>query len=288
MIVLDNLSTGFMENLKEFMDLPNFEFIEGDIRDLKTCERAMKDVDYVLHQAALGSVPRSINDPITSNEVNVSGFLNMLVAQKNSKSVKRLVYAASSSTYGDSKSLPKVEDQIGKPLSPYAVTKLVNELYADVFYKTYETETIGLRYFNVFGPKQSPTGAYAAVIPLFMQALKDGNPPTINGDGEQTRDFTYVENAVQANIRALFAPKSAVNQIFNVAFGERISLNQLWKILQETSEKELEAVYGPPRKGDVRDSLANIEKAKNLMEYDPVFSVRDGLNLTWAYWLKHS
>lgn len=277
-----------MENLKEFIDLPNFEFIEGDIRDLKTCERAMKDVDYVLHQAALGSVPRSINDPITSNEVNVSGFLNMLVAQNNSKSVKRLVYAASSSTYGDSKSLPKVEDQIGKPLSPYAVTKLVNELYADVFYKTYETETIGLRYFNVFGPKQSPTGAYAAVIPLFMQALKDGNPPTINGDGEQTRDFTYVENAVQANIRALFASKSAVNQVFNVAFGERISLNQLWKILQETSEKELEAVYGPPRKGDVRDSLANIEKAKNLMDYNPVFSVRDGLNLTWAYWLKHS
>lgn len=287
-IVLDNLSTGFIENLKEFIDLPNFEFIEGDIRDLKTCERAMKDVDYVLHQAALGSVPRSINDPITSNEVNVSGFLNMLVAQNNSKSVKRLVYAASSSTYGDSKSLPKVEDQIGKPLSPYAVTKLVNELYADVFYKTYETETIGLRYFNVFGPKQSPTGAYAAVIPLFMQALKDGNPPTINGDGEQTRDFTYVENAVQANIRALFASKSAVNQVFNVAFGERISLNQLWKILQETSEKELEAVYGPPRKGDVRDSLANIEKAKNLMDYNPVFSVRDGLNLTWAYWLKHS
>lgn len=277
-----------MENLKEFIDLPNFEFIEGDIRDLKTCERAMKDVDYVLHQAALGSVPRSINDPITSNEVNVSGFLNMLVAQNNSKSVKRLVYAASSSTYGDSKSLPKVEDQIGKPLSPYAVTKLVNELYADVFYKTYETETIGLRYFNVFGPKQSPTGAYAAVIPLFMQALKDGNPPTINGDGEQTRDFTYVENAVQANIRALFASKSAVNQVFNVAFGERISLNQLWKILQETSEKKLEAVYGPPRKGDVRDSLANIEKAKNLMDYNPVFSVRDGLNLTWAYWLKHS
>lgn len=284
--VLDNLSTGFRENIREFENLPNFEFMEGDIRNLETCEMAMQNMDFVLHQAALGSVPRSINDPITSNDVNVSGFLNMLVAQNRSKTVKRMVYAASSSTYGDSKTLPKVEENIGKPLSPYAVTKLVNELYADVFYKTYGTETIGLRYFNVFGPKQSPTGAYAAVIPLFMQALKDSNPPTINGDGEQTRDFTYVENAVQANIRAAFAPDSAVNQIFNVAYGERISLNELWDILQKTSNRQLQAVYGPPRKGDVRDSLANIEKGRKLMGYNPLFSVKEGLGLTWEYWLK--
>jgi len=279
--VLDNLATGFMKNIEEFQDLPNFEFIEGDIRDLETCKKAMQDMDYVSHQAALGSVPRSINDPATSNDVNVGGFLNMLVAQNESKSVKRLVYAASSSTYGDSPTLPKQEDKIGKPLSPYAVTKLVNELYADVFYKTYGTPTVGLRYFNVFGPKQSPTGAYAAVIPLFMQALKDEKAPTINGDGEQTRDFTYVENAVQANIRAMFAGEEAVNQVFNVAFGERISLNTLWSDLQKISKKEIKAVYGPPRKGDVRDSLANIDKARKLMGYNPLFSVRDGLEITW-------
>src|SRR5690554_2775783 len=279
--VLDNLSTGSLDNLADFKDDSRFEFLEGDIRDLQTCKDAMDGIDYVSHQAALGSVPRSINDPVTSNEVNVSGFLNMLVAQNESKTVKRLVYAASSSTYGDSKSLPKIEDNIGKPLSPYAVTKLVNELYADVFYKTYGTPTIGLRYFNVFGPKQSPTGAYAAVIPLFMQALKDEKAPTINGDGEQTRDFTYVENAVQANIRAMFAGEEAVNQVFNVAFGERISLNTLWGDLQKISKKEIKAVYGPPRKGDVRDSLANIDKARKLMGYNPLFSVRDGLEITW-------
>lgn len=283
--VLDNLSTGFKENIKESEQLPNFEFIEGDIRDLDTCEVAMQGIHYVLHQAALGSVPRSINDPITSNDVNVNGFLNMLVAQNKSSTVKRMVYAASSSTYGDSKSLPKVEENIGKPLSPYAVTKLVNELYADVFFKTYGTETIGLRYFNVFGPKQSPTGAYAAVIPLFMQALKDNNPPTINGDGKQTRDFTFVENAVQANIRAAFAPQTAVNEIFNVAYGERISLNQLWDALQEIADQKVEAIYGPPRKGDVQDSLANIEKARDLMEYNPLFSVKKGLNITWEQWM---
>ena len=279
--ILDNLATGFMKNIEEFQDLPNFEFIEGDIRDLETCKKAMQDMDYVSHQAALGSVPRSINDPATSNDVNVGGFLNMLVAQNESKSVKRLVYAASSSTYGDSPTLPKQEDKIGKPLSPYAVTKLVNELYADVFYKTYGTPTVGLRYFNVFGPKQSPTGAYAAVIPLFMQALIDEKAPTINGDGEQTRDFTYVENAVQANIRAMFAGEEAVNQVFNVAFGERISLNTLWSDLQKISNKEIKAIYGPPRRGDVRDSLANIDKARKLMEYNPLFSVRDGLEITW-------
>ena len=279
--VLDNLDTGSLQNIADFQDHPAFEFMEGDIRDLVTCKNAMQGIDYVSHQAALGSVPRSINDPITSNDVNVSGFLNMLVAQKDSDSVKRLVYAASSSTYGDSKSLPKEEDIIGKPLSPYAVTKLVNELYADVFYKTYGTQTIGLRYFNVFGPKQSPNGAYAAVIPLFMQALVDGEAPTMNGDGEQTRDFTYVENAVQANVRALFAADEAVNEVFNIAFGERISLNTLWSSLREISGKNIEALYGPPRRGDVRDSLANIDKAKKLMGYDPLFSVQQGMKITW-------
>jgi UDP-N-acetylglucosamine/UDP-N-acetylgalactosamine 4-epimerase len=284
--VLDNLATGFFKNISEFRDLSNFEFMEGDIRDLETCKKAMQDMDFVSHQAALGSVPRSINDPITSNDVNINGFLNMLVAQKESVSVKRLVYAASSSTYGDSKKLPKVENEIGRPLSPYAVTKYVNELYADVFYKTYKTQTIGLRYFNVFGPNQSPTGAYAAVIPLFMQALKDKKAPTINGDGLQTRDFTYVENAVQANVKAFFAEENAVNEVFNVAYGEQISLNTLWENLQDISNIELEAVYGPPRVGDVRDSLADISKAKKLLGYQPEFSVYDGLKITWKHFKK--
>lgn len=279
--VLDNLATGNYENLREFESHPSFEFMEGDIRDLETCKEAMEWIDYVSHQAALGSVPRSINDPITSNEVNVTGFLNMLVAQKESASVKRMIYAASSSTYGDSKNLPKVEDVIGNPLSPYAVTKLVNELYADVFSRTYGTKTIGLRYFNVFGPKQSPKGAYAAVIPLFMQAIKDNVPPTINGDGEQTRDFTFVENAVQANILGFFAGNEAENQVYNVACGDRISLNQLWDALCEISSSSLQANYGPPRVGDVRDSLANINKASELLGYQPQFTVKQGLKITW-------
>ncbi len=283
--VLDNFATGFRENLKKFETNPAFELLEGDIRDVETCKRAMAGIDYVSHQAALGSVPRSINDPVTSNDVNVSGFLNMLVAQNESETVKRLVYAASSSTYGDSKNLPKVEDTIGKPLSPYAVTKLVNELYADVFHTTYQTQTIGLRYFNVFGPNQSPTGAYAAVIPLFMQALKDEKSPTINGDGEQTRDFTFVENAVQANVKAMFAGKEAVNEVFNVAYGERISLNSLWADLQAVSGKSLTAQHGPDRRGDVRDSLANIDKARSLLGYNPLFSVKDGLKVTWKSFL---
>ncbi len=284
--VLDNLSNGYYANIREFEDLPNFEFIEGDIRDLATCQKAMQGIDYVSHQAALGSVPRSIDDPVTSNEVNVSGFLNMLVAQKESTSVKRLVYAASSSTYGDSKALPKVEATIGKPLSPYAVTKYVNELYADVFAKTYGTQLIGLRYFNVFGPKQSPNGAYAAVIPLFMQALKEEKAPTINGDGEQTRDFTFVANAVQANIKAMFAPDEAANEVYNVAVGERISLNKLWESLKDTSGKKVEAQYGAPRKGDVRDSLADITKAKTQMGYSPKVRVDEGLAITWEKFIK--
>lgn len=281
--VLDNFSNGHRKNLDEFLDNPAFELLEGDIRDLQTCIDAVKDMDYVSHQAALGSVPRSINDPATTNAVNISGFLNMMIAVKDSETVKRMVYAASSSTYGDSKVLPKVEEHIGKPLSPYAITKYVNELYADVFGKTYNTDVIGLRYFNVFGPKQSPDGAYAAVIPLFMQALKDNKSPKINGDGEQTRDFTFVDNAVQANIRGFFASEKAKNQVINVACGERISINYLWDSLKSSADSDVEAVYGPTRQGDVRDSLANISKAEELIGYKPQFTVKEGLKVTWDY-----
>lgn len=279
--VLDNFSNGYRENLTEFMANPAFELMEGDIRDVDTCHRAVKDMDYVSHQAALGSVPRSINDPATTNDVNISGFLNMMIAIKDNPNVKRMVYAASSSTYGDSKSLPKVEDTIGKPLSPYAVTKYVNELYADVFGKTYGTDVIGFRYFNVFGPKQSPNGAYAAVIPLFMQALKDNTSPKINGDGGQTRDFTFIDNVVQANVKGFFASKAAANQVFNVACGERIDINYLWDSLRTAANSELKAEYGPERQGDVRDSLADISKAKELLGYSPRYTVREGLKITW-------
>lgn len=281
--VLDNFSNGHRENLTEFINHPAFELIEGDIRDLDTCKQAMEGMDYVSHQAALGSVPRSINDPATTNEVNISGFLNMMIALKDSPTVKRMVYAASSSTYGDSKSLPKVENAIGKPLSPYAVTKYVNELYADVFGTTYDTDVIGLRYFNVFGPKQSPNGAYAAVIPLFMQALKDNKASRINGDGEQTRDFTFIDNVVQANIKSFFASKDAKNEVFNVACGERITVNYLWDSLRIAANSELKAMYGPPRQGDVRDSLADISKAERLLGYKPQYTVREGLKITWDY-----
>ena len=286
--VLDNFSNGYRENLTEFISHPAFELLEGDIRDLETCKLAMKDINYVSHQAALGSVPRSIDDPITSNNVNITGFLNMMVALKESDTVKRMVYAASSSTYGDSQTLPKVEETIGKPLSPYAVTKYVNELYADVFAKTYGTDVIGLRYFNVFGPKQSPNGAYAAVIPLFMQALKDNSSPKINGDGEQTRDFTFVDNAVQANVKGFFAEENAGNHVFNVACGERISVNYLWESLQNAAESDLKAIYGPTRQGDVRDSLADISKAESMLRYAPEFTVRDGLKITWDWFIKQS
>jgi UDP-N-acetylglucosamine 4-epimerase len=281
--VLDDFSNGYRENLFEFEANPAFELVEGDIRDLDTCKRAMESIDYVSHQAALGSVPRSINDPATTNDVNISGFLNMLIALKDSHSVKRMVYAASSSTYGDSKNLPKVEEHIGKPLSPYAVTKYVNELYADVFGKTFGTDVIGLRYFNVFGPKQSPKGAYAAVIPLFMKALKEGKAPTINGDGEQTRDFTFVDNAVQANVKGFFASDKASNQVFNVACGERITVNYLWDSLKSAANSNLEVIYGPERQGDVKDSLADISKASKLMGYQPEFTVREGLKITWDW-----
>ncbi len=281
--VLDNFSTGYRENLVEFINHPNFELIEGDIRDLETCKEVMMDIDYVSHQAALGSVPRSINDPLMSNDVNVTGFLNMLIALKESKSVKRMVYAASSSTYGDSNVLPKVEETIGKPLSPYAVTKYVNELYADVFGKTYHTDAIGLRYFNVFGPKQTSKGAYAAVIPLFMEAIDNNKQAIINGDGEQTRDFTYIENAVQANIKGFFAKAEAKNQVYNIACNERISVNSLWDILNKSAKKNITAIYGPNRQGDVRDSLADISKAEKMLDYKPEFLVREGLIKAWSY-----
>ncbi|MGC1633165.1 MAG: SDR family oxidoreductase [Gelidibacter sp.] len=279
--VLDNFSNGYRENLTEFMANPAFELLEGDIRDIDTCHRAVKDMDYVSHQAALGSVPRSINYPATTNDVNISGFLNMLIAIKDNPQVKRMVYAASSSTYGDSKTLPKVEDTIGRPLSPYAVTKYVNELYADVFGKTYGTDVIGFRYFNVFGPKQSPNGAYAAVIPLFMQSLKDNVPPKINGDGGQTRDFTFIDNVVQANVKGMFASKEAGNNVFNVACGERIDINYLWDSLKVAADSHLEPIYGPERQGDVRDSLADISKAQELLGYSPIYTVREGLKITW-------
>lgn len=280
--VLDNLSNGHYHNIEEFDKLSNFEFVQGDIRDLETCTNACKGMDFVSHQAALGSVPRSINDPITTNDVNIGGFLNMLVAVRDTK-VKRIVYAASSSTYGDSKELPKVEERIGKPLSPYAVTKYVNELYADVFANTYQIETIGLRYFNVFGPKQDPNGAYAAVIPLFIKAIKEEKSATINGDGGTTRDFTFVENAIQANIKAMLTNNNkAVNQIYNVACGDRTSLNQLWESINIIAGKNLKPIYGADRSGDIRDSLANVDKAANAFDYHPLIKLELGLEKTFT------
>ena len=283
--VLDNFATGFHHNINEFKQLDNFELLEGDIRDLDSCKKAVEGIDYVLHQAALGSVPRSINDPITTNDVNVNGHLNMLVAVKESETVKRMVYAASSSTYGDSKNLPKVEDIIGKPLSPYAVTKYVNELYADVFARTYGVDTIGLRYFNVFGPRQDPNGAYAAVIPLFMKAIVDEKSPKINGDGKQTRDFTFVENAVQANVMAMLADKEAGMNVYNVAVGDRTGLLDMWNSLKEIAGSDVEAEHGPDRIGDIKDSLANIDKAKNGFGYEPKFRLHDGLKVTFDWFV---
>ena len=291
--VLDNFATGKMENLLPlFQTFPTtFKLLVGDIRNLEDCRKAVEGVEYVFHQAALGSVPRSIKDPITSNEVNVSGFLNMLVASRDAD-VKRFIYAASSSTYGDSVSLPKKENVIGNPLSPYAITKYVNELYADVFAKTYGLETIGLRYFNVFGRKQDPNGAYAAVIPLFVKNLMQHESPVINGDGENSRDFTYIDNVIQMNIRAMETENpEAINQVYNTAYGERTTLNQLVVYLKEhLSEyddeiKNIKVIHGPNRPGDIPHSLANIDKAKTLLGYDPQFSMKEGLKeaVKW-YW----
>ena len=290
---LDNFFTGKRENIEPFLDDANFSLLEGDIRDLDTCQSACEGMDYVLHQAALGSVPRSINDPITSNEVNVSGFLNMLVATRD-QHVKRFVYAASSSTYGDSTNMPKVEDIIGKPLSPYAITKYVNELYADVFAKTYGMETIGLRYFNVFGRRQDSNGAYAAVIPKFVMQLMKYESPVINGDGSFSRDFTYIDNVVQMNIRAMIGTNpEAVNTVYNVAYGERTDLKELVTLLKaylSTYDKEIknvETIYGPERKGDVPHSLASIDKAKNLLGYAPEYDIKTGLKEAVAWYWEH-
>ena len=290
-VCLDNFSTGHRHNIEQFLSNPNFTLIEGDIRNLETCEKAVLGIDFVLHQAALGSVPRSINDPITTNEVNVSGFLNMLIASRNAN-VKRFIYAASSSTYGDSEKLPKIEEVIGKPLSPYAVTKYVNELYADVFSKTYGMETIGLRYFNVFGRNQDPNGAYAAVIPKFVAQFLNHESPVINGDGNFSRDFTYIDNVIQMNELAMLTEnKSAINTVYNTAFGERTTLNELVNSLREflsTYDNEIANVpiiYGENRVGDIPHSLASIEKAKKLLNYQPKFSMREGLKeaVNW-YW----
>ena len=292
-ICLDNFATGHRHNIKDFISNPNFCLIEGDIRNLSDCQKAVQGVDYVLHQAALGSVPRSIKDPITTNEVNVSGFLNMLVASRDAK-VKRFVYAASSSTYGDSQGLPKVEDAIGKPLSPYAITKYVNELYADIFSRTYGLETIGLRYFNVFGRKQDPKGAYAAVIPKFVMQLMQLESPLINGDGNYSRDFTYIDNVIQMNELAMTTQNpEAINTIFNTAYGERNTLNNLVdylkKFLSAYNPKiaNVPIGYGPNRAGDIPHSLASIEKAKVLLGYDPQFSLEEGLKESIDWYWKH-
>jgi UDP-N-acetylglucosamine 4-epimerase len=285
--IFDNLSTGSLQNIKAFKQNDKFEFLEGDIRNYKACLQAMEGIDAVSHQAALGSVPRSINDPLTTNEVNISGTLNIFTAAKENK-IKRVAYAASSSTYGDHPDLPKLEDKIGNPLSPYAVTKYVNELYAKVYANLYGLELIGLRYFNVFGPKQDPNGAYAAVIPLFMKAVLNNEPPVINGDGEQSRDFTFVDNAVHANIKALFTNDSqALNQVYNIACGEQTTLNELFEYLKQIAGSDLAPKYGVERAGDVRHSLADISKAKMLLHYNPVTSVKEGLKNAFEWYRSH-
>lgn len=292
-VCLDNFATGHIENLLSLIEKypKTFKLIVGDIRNMDDCRKALEGIEYVLHEAALGSVPRSIKDPITTNSVNIGGFLNMLVASRDA-GVKRFIFAASSSTYGDSKTLPKVEDVIGKPLSPYAITKYVDELYADVFSRTYSTEYIGLRYFNVFGRRQDPNGAYAAVIPLFVKKFMKHEAPNINGDGEYSRDFTYIDNVIQMNMLALSTNNpDAVNQIYNTAFGERTTLNQLVAYLKEYLSEfdseiaKIEPTHGPNRAGDIPHSLANVNKARRLLGYDPKFCMKDGLKeaVKW-YW----
>ena len=282
--VLDNLSNGYYSNIEKYITLDNFEFIEGDIRDLQTCRDALVGVDYVSHQAALGSVPRSINDPINSNSVNIDGFLNMLVAVKDNNNIKRFVYAASSSTYGDSPNLPKVEGFEGNPLSPYAVTKFVNELYADVFSRVYNLHTIGLRYFNIFGPNQNPDNPYAAVIPIFCKAYINGEAPNINGDGITSRDFTFVENAIQANIKAMLFEGLEKHDVMNVACGDQISLNDMIELLKKISGKEINATYLPERAGDVKHSKASIDKIKKVLNYHPEYRFQEGLEIVYEWY----
>ena len=290
-VCLDNFATGKRENIEPFLGNPNFRLIEGDIRDIAVCKKAVEGVDVVLHQAALGSVPRSIKDPVTTNNVNIGGFVNMLSAAKDA-GIKRFVYAASSSTYGDHPTLPKVEDRIGKPLSPYAITKYVNELYAEIFSNLYGIETIGLRYFNVFGRRQDPNGAYAAAIPKFIKLLINHEPPLIFGDGEQSRDFTYVDNVIQANeLAATTTNPEAVNTVYNVAFGEATTVNYLIEILKNNLSRfdakisKVDPIHGEMRLGDILHSLASIDKAKRLLGYNPQFNIKDGLEeaIGW-YW----
>lgn len=292
-VCLDNFATGHKHNIEEFLSNKDFILIEGDIRNLETCQKACKGVDFVLHEAALGSVPRSINDPITTNEVNVSGFLNMLVAARDN-GVKRFIYAASSSTYGDSEKLPKVEDEIGKPLSPYAITKYVNELYADIFHKAYGLDTIGLRYFNVFGRKQDPNGAYAAVIPLFVKKLMNHESPVINGDGTYSRDFTYIDNVIQMNLLCLTTENNdALNQVYNTAVGDRTTLVSLVHLLKVNLAKfdprieGIELIHGPNRNGDIPHSFASIAKAKSKLNYDPKFCIKNGLKEAVQFYFKN-
>lgn len=283
--ILDNLATGSVANILPFRDHPSVEFVKGDIRDYNTCIAACNSIDRISHQAALGSVPRSIKDPLTTNNVNITGTLNVFTAAKES-GIKRIVFAASSSTYGDHPGLPKVEDRIGRPLSPYAVTKYVNELYARVYADLYGIEFIGLRYFNIFGPKQNPNGPYAAVIPLFAESILKGVMPTINGDGSHSRDFTFVDNAVNANILSLFSEEpGALNQIYNIACGEQTSLTQLFEYLAAEAGATGKPNYGPERTGDVKHSLADISKAKQLLGYEPSVSIKQGLKKTFE-WFK--
>jgi len=286
--VLDNLETGRFANISSFKDHDKFEFIEGDIRNYTICLGATEGIDVVSHQAALGSVPRSVKDPITTHEVNATGTLNIFNAARENK-IKRVVYAASSSTYGDHPGLPKVEDKIGSPISPYGVTKLVNELYAKVFAELYNMEFVGLRYFNVYGPQQNPAGPYAAVIPLFIKALLDEKPPIINGAGDSSRDFTFVEDVVQANLSAMFTDDpDALNQVYNIAKGGQTTLNELFDILKEISGKSINPVHGPERNGDIKHSLADISKAKRLLGYDPATSPAEGLRKTFDWYKKNS
>lgn len=282
--VLDNLATGKIKNIEHNFSNEKFEFINGDIRDFDVCLKASSGMNVICHQAALGSVPRSIEDPLTTNAVNITGTLNIFTAAKEC-GIKRIVYAASSSTYGDSPALPKVEAKIGNPLSPYAVTKLVNELYAKVYADLYNLELIGLRYFNVFGSRQDPNGAYAAVIPLFAKALLDNIAPFINGDGEQSRDFTYIDNVVQINLKALFTENhEAINQVYNVAVGDNITINAMWDYLNTINKTSLKAIHRDARQGDVRASQADISKARKLLGYDPLIKVHEGLRMAFEWY----
>lgn len=284
--VLDNFSTGKRENIAEFLDNENFELIEGDIRNLEDCQKACEGVDYVLHQAAWGSVPRSLEFPVLYNEINVKGHLNMMQAARENN-IKKFVYASSSSVYGDSPILPKKEEKIGRVLSPYALTKKLNEEYADLYFRIYGLKTIGLRYFNVFGKKQDPNGFYAAVIPKFVKQLLNDEAPQINGDGETSRDFTYVDNVIQANLKACLASDKASGEVFNIAYGGRETLNNLFNKLSKLLNKNIKAIYGNERAGDVRHSNADISKAKELLNYNPEYSMDRGLELTIDWYKKN-